>query len=66
MKKLEVIKKIIKTPCYCCSISQYGKAIPRKNCKTCNGTGIYKENHYTLITTNSKGQQFAIDADTIK
>jgi len=61
MKKLEVIKKIIKTPCYCCSISQYGKTIPRKNCKTCNGTGIYKENYYIHIVG-----KYAFGGDTIK
>ena len=63
--KLEVIKQKITSPCYCCTESQCGKARPRKGCLACKGTGIYKENHYIFITTNSKGQQFAIDSDTL-
>jgi len=64
MKKLKVIKKIIKSSCYCCSTIG-GRPIPQKECKTCDGTGFYKENYYTFITTNSKGQRFAIDSDTL-
>jgi len=60
MNKLKVIKKIIKTSCYCCS-SVGGKPIPQKECNTCNGTGIYKDYHYIFITG-----KYAIDSDTLK
>ena len=59
-KKLKVIKKIIKTSCYCCS-PVGGKPVPKKDCKTCNGTGQYKDKHYIHIIGNQ-----AIDGDTIK
>ena len=59
-KKLEVIKKLITSPCYCCS-SIGGKPIPQKDCKVCNGTGFYVENHYIFIHG-----KYAIDGDTLK
>ena len=64
MTKLKVIKKVIKNPCYCCSVIG-GNPTPQKKCKTCKGSGFYKENYYTFITTNSKGHRFAIDSDTL-
>jgi DnaJ-class molecular chaperone len=60
MTKLKIIKKVIKSPCYCCSVIG-GNPVPQKECKTCNGTGIYKENFYYHIIN---GQ--CIDGDTIK
>jgi Zn finger protein HypA/HybF involved in hydrogenase expression len=64
--KLEVIKKRVTSPCYCCNKGLYGKARPRKNCPSCKGTGLYVENHYYHIVTNKKGQKYCIDGDTIK
>ena len=61
MSKLKIIKKIIKTPCYCCNEGLYGKATPRKNCSVCKGTGKYREYHYTIIYNKQ-----AFDMDTIK
>jgi hypothetical protein len=58
--KLKVIKKIVKTPCYCCS-SVGGKPTSRNKCKVCNGTGKYKESHYYHIFGNQ-----CIDGDTVK
>ena len=34
-------------------------------CKACNGTGIYKENHY-YHTVTVKGQKICIDGDSLK
>ena len=65
-KNLEVIKQIATTPCYCCRKSIRGKAVPRKGCPACNGTGFYAETHYTMIVTDKKGQKYALDGDTIK
>jgi hypothetical protein len=61
MVKLKVIKKIIKTPCYCCNEGLYGNARPRKSCPACKGTGKYPETFYYHIY---KGQCFT--GDTIK
>jgi DnaJ-class molecular chaperone len=58
MKKGQVIKRVLKFPCYTCSTK--GK-IDGKKCKTCNGTGIYKENHYIHIVNG-----IAIDGDSLK
>ena len=66
MTKLKVIKKIIKTLCYCCNEGLYGKARPRKNCPACKGSGKYPETFYYHIYKNKKGQLIAIDGDTIK
>jgi DnaJ-class molecular chaperone len=58
MTKINIIRKIAKTPCYCCSGS--GK-IGRGKCRTCKGTGKYSETHYII----SDGKN-SIDADTLK
>lgn len=58
--KLEIIKKVITTPCYCCSIIG-GNPVPKKDCPTCDGSGFYKENFYYHIY---KGMCFS--GDTIK
>ena len=63
-KKLEVIKKLITNPCYCCSPIG-GKPTPRKECKVCNGTGKYVENFYYHIYTDKKGQKICISKDTV-
>ena len=60
MKKLKVIKKVLESSCYCCS-NVGGKPFPQKECKVCNGTGIFKENYYYHIY---KGMAFG--CDTIK
>ena len=58
-KKLEVIKKLIPSPCYIC----HGKD---KNCKSCNGTGFYVESLYYHICKGKNGKKYAIDGDTLK
>jgi hypothetical protein len=59
--KLEVIKLVNETDCYCCHNSINGKAHPRKGCEGCGGDGRYKETHYIHIVGN-----IAVDGDTIK
>lgn len=66
MNKLTVIKKIIKTPCYCCNEGLYGKAKPRKNCRECKGTGRYPETFYYHIYRDKKGNKYCFSGDTIK
>jgi DnaJ-class molecular chaperone len=65
-KNLEVIKQITTSPCYCCNRSIKGKTIAKKNCKACNGTGFYIENHYLHIVTDKKGNKYCFDGDTVK
>lgn len=60
-KNIEVITKKLENRCYCCDESIRGKPILRKDCKTCNGTGIYTENHYIFVVG-----KIAIDGDTLK
>ena len=56
--KLKIIKKRLKSLCYSCEGT--GK-IGKKKCRTCNGTGIYKENYYIHIVG-----KYAFGGDTIK
>lgn len=46
MYKLQIIKKELEYPCYCCKTSIRGKTISRKDCKVCHGTGIFKDEVY--------------------
>ena len=56
--KVKVIKKILKSPCTCvCPNNQK----PDKTCKSCEGTGIYKDYHYIMIVGKT-----AYDMDTLK
>ena len=55
--KVEVIKKIKESPCMCC----FKGNKPDKKCKSCNGTGIYKDYHYFMIVG-----KIAYDMDTVK
>jgi hypothetical protein len=64
--KLKIIKKEIKTPCYCCNKSLYGKTSCRKNCPACKGTGQYIEYIYHHIYTGKNGKKYCIDGDTLK
>jgi len=66
MNKLKVIKKIFKYPCYCCRQSPRGKTVPRKLCKTCNGTGYFTDEIYYHIITGKDDKKYAFEADTIK
>ena len=59
--KLEVIKIITPTPCYCCNEGLYGKARATKGCTACDGTKEYKETHYIHIING-----IAIDGDLVK
>ena len=61
MKKSKptIIKKIHKNPCYVCS--KVGDIpTPRKKCKCCKGTGVYKETSYVIIVGG-----IAFDMDNI-
>ena len=60
-RKLEVIKKVVKTPCYVCS-EIGGIPTKRSKCKVCKGTGFYKEYHYTYIVNG----KYAYEGDTLK
>jgi len=55
--KVEIIKKVLTAPCGCCFKGEE----PDKNCTSCNGKGIYKDYHYTMIVGN-----IAYDMDTLK
>jgi hypothetical protein len=35
-------------------------------CKDCNNTGIYREDNYIMIATNSKGERIAFQVDSLK
>lgn len=59
-RKLEVVKKVVKTPCYVCS-EIGGKPTERNKCKVCKGSGFYKEYHYILIIDG----KYAYDKDTL-
>ena len=63
---MEVIKKILSYPCYCCRLSIKGKTVVRKTCKACKGTGFYKDEVYYYIYTTKNGKQYCVEADTIK
>lgn len=65
-KKLEVIKIVAKTPCYCCTSGLCGKARPRKTCTECKGTGKYSEAQYYHIYIDKNGQRCCFDGETIK
>jgi rRNA maturation endonuclease Nob1 len=65
MPKLEIIKKVLKYSCYCCS-KVGGKPVPQNECKICGGTGIYKETFYFHIYTDKKGNKICFSGDSIK
>ncbi len=62
---MKVIKKVAKTPCYCCD-KIGGIPVPRSKCKVCKGTGKYKETTYYHIVTDKNGNKYCFDGDTIK
>ena len=62
---MKIIKKTVKTPCYCCSRIG-GKPTPRNRCKVCKGTGKYNETTYYHIITTKSGKQICFSADTLK
>jgi DnaJ-class molecular chaperone len=35
-------------------------------CKSCDGTGIYKDNRYTMVATDKNGNKIAFNVDGIK
>lgn len=55
--KIKVIKTIKKSPCACCFRGEK----PDKTCKSCKGTGIYRDYHYVMIIG-----KVAYDMDTLK
>ena len=59
---MKLIKRKFRQYCWCCLGT--GK-IGRCKCRTCKGSGIYKENSYIFILRNKKGKEFAIDSDNI-
>ena len=56
--KVEVIKKMLEAPCAC---SFRKGQTPDKNCKSCNGTGVYKDYHYIMVVG-----KVAYEMDTLK
>jgi len=56
--KVKIIKTIKKSPCAC--ICPDGRSANPK-CKSCKGTGIYRDYHYLLIVGKT-----CYDMDTIK
>ena len=56
--KIKVIKKILKSPCMCTCPNKKAD----KKCKSCKGTGIYKDYHYIMIINN----RVVYDMDTVK
>ena len=56
MKKLKVIKKIMKAPCWVCK---------GKKCKVCNFTGQWEESIRYFIYKDKTGQLVAFDSDNL-
>ena len=56
--KVEVIKKILESPCMCVCPNN---CKPNPKCKSCKGTGIYKDYHYFMIVG-----KVAYDMDTLR
>lgn len=50
--------------CYICD--GIGKIENKVECKTCEGTGVFTDNHYIIITEDVKGNKIAFNMDTIK
>lgn len=61
MAKVEVVKKVLKYPCYCCKNSVRGKTVPQKSCKACHGTGMFIDEVYYHIVNG-----ICVDGDTLK
>ena len=59
--KVEIIKKVLKYPCYCCKKSIRGKTVKQKKCKVCKGTGFFTDEIYYFIING-----IAVDGDTMK
>jgi len=64
--KLQVIKKVLEYPCYCCRPSIRGKTAKRKDCLVCDRTGQYKDEIYYHVVTDKKGNKICLDGDSIK
>jgi len=64
MPKLKAIKKIIKSPCYCCNPT--GKSTKKSGCKICHTTRQYKDYHYYYIYIGQDGKKYCIDGDSLK
>ena len=56
--KIKVIKKILKSPCACTCPNN---TKPNKKCKSCKGSGIYKDYYYILCVG-----KVAYGMDTVK
>lgn len=66
MKKVEILKKTHNYPCRECDTKGVrGIPTPRKQCKRCNGTGIFKDHVYYFIWTDKNGNKIAIDSDNL-
>lgn len=57
MKKLEVIKKILKSTCWSCE---------GKGCKVCHFTWQWEDSTYYHIITDKKGRKICFDGDSLK
>jgi hypothetical protein len=56
--KVEMIKKILKSPCACTCPNN---CKPNPKCTSCGGSGVYKDYHYFMIVGKT-----CYDMDTIK
>ncbi len=64
-KDTEVIKcETSNKKCYICDGK--GKIENKVPCKTCEGTGVFKDNHYIIVTEDSEGNKIAFSMDTLK
>ena len=72
MKKLKVIKKIVKTPCWVCEgkgeimVSASKTGATYEPCKICQGTGKWLDETYYHIYTGKEGKKYCIDGDSLK
>lgn len=56
--KVEIIKKVLESPCACTCPNN---CPPNPKCINCNGTGIYKDYHYYMIVGKT-----CYDMDSVK
>ena len=66
MSKTKILKKKLNYRCRECDTKGVrGTPTPRKQCKRCKGTGIFRDHIYYFIWTDKKGIKHAIDADNL-
>jgi len=68
MSKVKFIDKSKYPKCWVCNGTglKDGEFSNGKICKTCKGTGKFKEYFYNLVYTNKKGQKLCFGVDGLK